>query len=87
MSCTTVRACVLHKLERDYDPTDKLRAIQYLHAAAEQKEVLTGILYVDNNRQTLTEQLRLVDQSLATLPENLTRPPREALDRVMEEYR
>jgi 2-oxoglutarate ferredoxin oxidoreductase subunit beta len=78
---------VIHKLGHDYDPTDKLRAIQYLHAAAVQKEVLTGILYVDNARQTLTEQLKLVDQSLATLPETLTRPPRKALDQIMEEYR
>jgi len=78
---------LIHKLEHDYDPTDKLRAIKYLHEASQRKEVLTGILYVDRHKQTLTEQLGMVEQSLATLPENMTRPPREALERIMEEYR
>lgn len=78
---------LIRKLEHDYDPTDKLRAIKYLHEASQKKEVLTGILYVDRNKQTLTEQLRMVDQSLATLPEPMTRPDRAALEQIMEEYR
>jgi 2-oxoglutarate ferredoxin oxidoreductase subunit beta len=78
---------LIHKLEHDYDPTDKVRAIKYLHEASQRKEVLTGILYVDRSKQTLTEQLRLVDQPLATLPQTMTRPPREALEKIMEEYR
>ncbi|NWF85128.1 MAG: 2-oxoacid:ferredoxin oxidoreductase subunit beta [Bryobacteraceae bacterium] len=78
---------LIHKLEHDYDPTDKVRAIKYLHEASQRKEVLTGILYVDRGKQTLIEQLRLVGQPLATLPERLTRPPREALEKIMDEYR
>lgn len=78
---------LIHKLEHDYDPTDKLRAIKYLHDASQKREVLTGILYVDRNQPTLTEQLNMVEQSLATLSESMTRPPREALERIMEEYR
>jgi len=33
------------------------------------------------------EQLNLTDQSLARMPEELTRPSREALDEIMEELR
>lgn len=77
----------LRKLERDYDPTDKLRALSIISEAAEQNEVLTGVLYVATGKPTLIDMLGVVDQPLATLPQSMTRPPREALDQVMEELR
>lgn len=77
----------LRKLERDYDPTDKLRALSIISEAAEQNEVLTGVLYVATGKPTLIDMLGLVDQPLATLPQAMTRPPREALEQVMEELR
>ena len=48
---------LLHKLERDYDPTDRLNAIQTLHHAAQKGEVLTGILYIETGRPSFTEML------------------------------
>ena len=78
---------VLRKLGRDYDPTDRLNALKVLHSAAEAKEVLTGILYVDSTRQNFIQQLRLVAEPLATLPLNRVRPSKEALDQIMEEMR
>lgn len=77
----------LKKLGRDYDPTDKLRAISLLHAAAQSKEVLTGVLYVDRTRPTFTDLLNLVPEPLATLPEHRTRPSREDLAQIIEEFR
>lgn len=77
----------LRTLDRDYDPTDKLRAITALHEAARRGEVLTGILYVDNQAPTLLDLLHLGDAPLGTLPESKTRPSREALDEIMEELR
>lgn len=78
---------LLHKLERDYDPTDRLRAVETLHHGAERGEVLTGILYVDPARQTFTETLHMVDAPLAGLSEEMTRPSRATLDLINEEYR
>ena len=77
---------VLKKLGREYDPTDKLRAIQTLHEAGED-HVVTGLLYVDTSRPTFVDLLNLMDEPLATLPEARVRPPREALEAVMEELR
>jgi 2-oxoglutarate ferredoxin oxidoreductase subunit beta len=77
----------LRKLDRDYDPTDKLGAIRAIHESAARGEVLTGILYVEPEKKTLMDHLHLVDEPLATLPESKTRPPREALDEIMEELR
>ncbi len=77
----------LKKLSRDYDPTDKLNAVRALIEAEKEGHVLTGILYIDSTRPHLTDLLNLVDEPLATLPESRTRPPREALDQIMEELR
>jgi 2-oxoglutarate ferredoxin oxidoreductase subunit beta len=75
----------LKKLDRDYDPTDKLRAVCAIHESEEAQEVLTGILYVNTSRPTLVEMLNLTDEPLATLPESRIRPSRAMLAQVMEE--
>ncbi|MFN3322881.1 MAG: 2-oxoacid:ferredoxin oxidoreductase subunit beta [Bryobacteraceae bacterium] len=77
----------LKKLDRDYDPTDKFAALRLIHENADSGDVLTGVLYVDSGRRNLVEQLNILDEPLATLPESRVRPPKEALDRIMEELR
>ena len=41
----------LHKLEHDYDPTDRLKALSIIQASKEASEVLTGVLYLDTARE------------------------------------
>jgi 2-oxoglutarate ferredoxin oxidoreductase subunit beta len=77
----------LKKLGRDYDPTDKMNALRVLDEAEHQGHVVTGILYLNTAKLHLAELLNLVDEPLATLPEARVRPPREALDQMMEELR
>lgn len=77
----------LRKLERDYDPTDRYGAIHKLHDAAKNEETLTGILYVDSQADTFMEMLNVVDEPLGTLPDARVRPPKEALDEIMESLR
>jgi 2-oxoglutarate ferredoxin oxidoreductase subunit beta len=77
----------LRKLEEDYDPTDRIAAMTRLNQAHDNGEVLTGVFYVNTKAPTFLEMLNMVDQPLATLPESVTRPGREALDAVMEELR
>ena len=77
----------LKKLDRDYDPTEKLNAIRAIHEAAKAREVITGLLYINPRERNFVELLNLIDEPLATLPESRTRPPREALAQIMEELR
>jgi 2-oxoglutarate ferredoxin oxidoreductase subunit beta len=77
----------LHKLEHDYDPTDRLKALTTIQASKEAKEVLTGVLYLDATSENFLELLNTVDEPLATLPQSVTRPPREVLNALMEELR
>ncbi len=78
---------LLKKLGRDYDPADKMNALRTLNEAETAGHVVTGILYLDPTRKHFIDQLNLVDAPLGTLPESKTRPPREALDKIMEELR
>jgi 2-oxoglutarate/2-oxoacid ferredoxin oxidoreductase subunit beta len=77
----------LRKLEEDYDPTDKIRAITRLNEAKAKGEMLTGVLYVNTQAPTFLDMLHITDEPLATLPAAVVRPGREALQQVMEELR
>jgi 2-oxoglutarate/2-oxoacid ferredoxin oxidoreductase subunit beta len=77
----------LRKLEEDYDPTNRIRAITRLNEAKEQDEMLTGVLYVNTKAPTFIDMLNMTDQPLATLPASVVRPGREVLEQVMEELR
>ncbi len=77
----------LKKLDRDYDPTEKLNAIRVIHESAKAREVVTGLLYINPEERNFVELLNLVGEPLATLPESRTRPPKQALAQIMEELR
>jgi hypothetical protein len=42
---------------------------------------------VNPDAPTFIEQLNMTEESLARLPQELTRPPRQALEEIMEELR
>jgi 2-oxoglutarate/2-oxoacid ferredoxin oxidoreductase subunit beta len=73
----------LRKLLEDYDPTDKANAVRTLMEAQEKGEILTGVFYIDTQKPTFIDQLSLVDEPLATLPESMVRPPKQALENLM----
>jgi 2-oxoglutarate ferredoxin oxidoreductase subunit beta len=55
--------------------------------AQEKDEILTGIFYINTEQPTYIDLLNLVDEPLGTLPESLTRPPKQALDALMAALR
>src|SRR5271165_4313069 len=73
----------LRKLKEDYDPTDKANAVRTLMESVENNEVLTGVFYIDTQKPTFIDLLNVVDEPLGTLPESMTRPPRETLAQLM----
>jgi 2-oxoglutarate ferredoxin oxidoreductase subunit beta len=77
----------LRKLEEDYDPTNKIRAISRLNEAKEKGEMLTGVLYVNTKAPTFLDMLNITPEPLATLPSSAVRPGKEVLEQVMEELR
>jgi 2-oxoglutarate ferredoxin oxidoreductase subunit beta len=75
---------LLRKLEEAYDPTNKIEAVKRLMQAHEKGEVLTGLFYIEPKKPDFLEMLHMTDYPLATLPESITKPPKSALDEVME---
>jgi 2-oxoglutarate ferredoxin oxidoreductase subunit beta len=73
----------LRKLLEDYDPTNKSKAVHTLMESQEKGEILTGIFYIDTKKPTFVDMLNMVDEPLATLPESVTRPPKQALESLM----
>lgn len=77
----------LHKLEQDYDPTNRRSARELMLDAQEKNRFLTGLLFVDPDKPTLLDTLNLTDTPLALLEESRLRPPRETLDTIVASYR
>jgi 2-oxoglutarate ferredoxin oxidoreductase subunit beta len=77
----------LKKLAGDYDATNKAVARRVLHESAARGEFATGLIYVEPAKPDFMTLLNLVDEPLATLPTERVRPPREALEAIMESLR
>lgn len=75
-------AIILKKLEKDYDPTDRGRALQMLEEAERNNILVTGLVYIDTTRPTLLDTLNLVDTPLNRLTDADLRPARETIDRI-----
>jgi 2-oxoglutarate ferredoxin oxidoreductase subunit beta len=76
---------LLKKLEEDYDPSNAVQALQRLVHAVDNGQMLTGLVYLKPEKKSFIDLLNVVDKPLWSLNEEETRPPREALDRIMHE--
>ncbi len=75
----------LSKLAEDYNPLDKLEALRALSKARELGHFATGLVYLEPPAKDFISLLNLVDEPLAKLPENKTRPSRSALSEMMKD--
>ncbi|HKR29516.1 MAG TPA: 2-oxoacid:ferredoxin oxidoreductase subunit beta [Terriglobales bacterium] len=77
----------LRKLHEDYDPTNRIKAVESLMEAHEKGEVLTGVFYIDTQKPNFVDLLHMTDTPLAHMPQEALRPPKRVLDEVMESLR
>ena len=79
----------LRKLDHDYDPTDRGRALRMLHEAEEEEEHVfhTGLIYYSSETPALQDQMNMIDAPLATLNEASVRPDASVLEEIMESFR
>lgn len=73
---------ILKKIERDYDPTDRKRALEILEEANAKQWLITGLIYIDTKQPSLFDIYNLTDTPLNRLKEHQLRPSRESLERV-----
>src|SRR5688572_5767873 len=72
----------LRKLALDYDPTDRIKVMNYLQERGAAGEVVTGLLYVDPQAEDLHENLNTVETPLNQLSERELCPGSVALERI-----
>ena len=70
---------VLKKLERDYDPTDRSRAIQLLEEANRNDWLITGLIYIDTQQPSLFDLYNLPETPLNRLEPEQMRPAPETI--------
>jgi len=69
----------LHKLAKNWDPFDRLSAANALQRAKQTGEILTGLLYMDNNSSDLHEILQTSEGPLNSLSKDDLCPGSDAL--------
>jgi 2-oxoglutarate ferredoxin oxidoreductase subunit beta len=72
----------LRKLAVDYDPTDRIKAMNFLQERAAKGEVITGLLFVQPDSTDLHENINTVETPLNTLTERELCPGNVALERI-----
>jgi 2-oxoglutarate/2-oxoacid ferredoxin oxidoreductase subunit beta len=73
---------ILKKLEHDYDPTNRSEAIRIIEDANTRQVLITGLIYINEQQQSLIDLYNLPDTALNRLPESRLRPKPETIDRV-----
>jgi 2-oxoglutarate ferredoxin oxidoreductase subunit beta len=78
---------LLRKLGVDYDPTDRIAAMNYLQERHALGEIVTGLLYVDPGADELHAHLNTVEQPLNQLGEAELCPGSQALQALNQSLR
>lgn len=77
----------LHKVNKDWDPEDRLSVIKTLKQSAEKQEVLTGLLYIDRHSAGFHQILNTSSTPLNALTEEQLCPGNERLQQIDRNFR
>ncbi len=72
----------LETISDEHDPGNAVAALTALHEAESTQKHVTGLLYFDNSKPALAEDLGLVDTPLIDVPEKELRPTKAILDEL-----
>jgi 2-oxoglutarate ferredoxin oxidoreductase subunit beta len=78
---------LLRKVAKDYDPSSRGAAIEYIRARHRAGEIVTGLLYIDEAQPDLHEVNGTVATPLARLPYDDLCPGRDALISLQKRFR
>lgn len=72
----------LHKLEKDWDPLDRISAMNAVQKARVNSEILTGLLYIDPETSDLHDMIKTCERPLNSLSERELCPGSDALAKL-----
>jgi 2-oxoglutarate ferredoxin oxidoreductase subunit beta len=73
---------ILKNLEKDYNPTDRFEAIRVLAESHQNNWLVTGLLFIEEGKPSLTDMYDLVDTPLNRLEEVDLRPAPAMIDTI-----
>lgn len=77
----------LSKLAPDWDPTDRFKAVNRLHKAKAEGQILTGLLYINPESEDLHSKMKTTDQPLNTLTQEVLCPGSQKLREINDGFR
>lgn len=80
-------AIQLRKIDEDYNPHDRIAAMAYLQDHSARGEVVTGLLYIDQDAEDLHDHIHTTQQPLNSLNEKELCPGAAALDALNQSLR
>ena len=75
----------LHKLDKDYDPKNRMQALIELQLSIRKGKFLTGLIYFDPDREDFATELKLCGTPLSQLGQDRLQPSQESLDQINRE--
>jgi len=76
---------ILKKLHNEYDPADRMNALNVLEKGFKEQKIITGLIYYKKDAKPHHELLNLVDVPLRDLTEKDLIPTKEEFDALMKE--
>ena len=73
---------VLKKLDRDYDPHDRIAAMKVLQEAQKDEILVTGLIYQEAEEPTLVDIYELPEEPLNRLSPDRIRPAKDTIEKV-----
>jgi 2-oxoglutarate ferredoxin oxidoreductase subunit beta len=78
---------VLRKIDKDFDPTDRINAMSHLQKNNAAGEITTGLLYVDESLAEMHELNNTSSTPLVDLPYDKVCPGNDVLQKIQARYR
>lgn len=78
---------VLRKVDHEYDPTDRAAVYKYLEQRQAAGEIVTGLLYIDENRAEMHDLSNTSDTALADIDFDTLCPGQSTLQKLHDVYR
>jgi 2-oxoglutarate ferredoxin oxidoreductase subunit beta len=77
----------LHKLSQNWDPQNRVSAMNAIKSATQKQEILTGLLYIDTDTKDLHSIINTAHMPLNTMSKDRLCPGSEALRGVNDGLR
>ena len=77
----------LKKLSGDHNPTDRQSAIRLLEQARKEQYFVTGLIYIDTERPSLTDVAKLTDSAISMLGSEDIRPGEDVFKDALKSFK